>query len=393
MNRSRALIVIFLSVSVLVPFFASTVGSTRTALGEVTLIRTPDGGIQPQTVVDHDRVLHLIYFKGDPEAGDILYVRKEAGSNHFSEPIRVNSQPGSAIAIGSVRGAQIAVGKGSRVHVAWMGSRMAQPRGPDGAAPMLYARLNDAGTAFEPQRNVAQFAGGLDGGSSVAADNFGNVYVTWHGRGDMPGEANRRVWLAHSNDEGKTFSRETAANSEPTGACGCCGMRAFADHKGTLYILYRAATENIRRDMVLLISTDRGRTFQGRRVHNWQLNACPMSTASIGEGGGRLLAAWETAGQVYYATVDPSALKISSPIAAPGNGGDRKHPAVAENARHETILAWEEGTGWKRGGWLAWQVFDAAGRPTDKKGRTEGVPIWGLTAAFADPSAGFTIVY
>jgi len=41
MNRSRALIVIFLSVSVLVPFFASTVGSTRTASGEVTLIRTP----------------------------------------------------------------------------------------------------------------------------------------------------------------------------------------------------------------------------------------------------------------------------------------------------------------------------------------------------------------
>jgi len=127
-------------------------------------------------VVDHDRVLHLIYFKGNPEAGDILYVRKEAGSHHFSEPIRVNSQPVSAIAIGSVRSAQIAAGKGSSVHVAWMGSRMAQPRGPDGAAPMLYARLNDAGTALEPQRTVAQFAGGLDGGSSVAADNFGNVY-------------------------------------------------------------------------------------------------------------------------------------------------------------------------------------------------------------------------
>jgi DNA-binding beta-propeller fold protein YncE len=42
---------------------------------------------------------------------------------------------------------------------------------------MLYARLDDAGTAFEPQRNLIQVAAGLDGGGSVAADQAGNVYV------------------------------------------------------------------------------------------------------------------------------------------------------------------------------------------------------------------------
>ena len=42
---------------------------------------------------------------------------------------------------------------------------------------MLYTRLNDAGTAFEPQRDLIRMARGLDGGGAVAADGVGNVYV------------------------------------------------------------------------------------------------------------------------------------------------------------------------------------------------------------------------
>src|SRR5207253_4479287 len=56
----------------------------------------------------------------------------------FSEPLRVNRHPGSAIAIGNIRGAHLAVGKNGRVHVAWMGSSKATPKGPRDASPMLY---------------------------------------------------------------------------------------------------------------------------------------------------------------------------------------------------------------------------------------------------------------
>jgi hypothetical protein len=87
---------------------------------EVTVIRTPQGGIQPQVELDSEGVLHLIYLKGDPSSSDIYYARKvpdAAGSG----PIRVNTEPGSAIAIGSVRGPHLAIGKNGRVHVAWMG--------------------------------------------------------------------------------------------------------------------------------------------------------------------------------------------------------------------------------------------------------------------------------
>ena len=108
--------------------------TTHDSRPEVTLMRTPGGGIQPQVAVDRKGMLHLIYFSGDPSAGDIYYVRKAPGAPEFSKPIRVNSVPGSAIAVGSVRGPHLAVGTDGRLHVAWMG---AHPVGSNKTVPML----------------------------------------------------------------------------------------------------------------------------------------------------------------------------------------------------------------------------------------------------------------
>jgi hypothetical protein len=372
---------------------AADISHTPKTIPEVKIIRTPNGGLQPQVAVDRAGVIHMVYLAGPDDTSDIYYVRRGPRASRFSAPIRVNSVPGSAMAVGTVRGAQIAVGRGGRVHVAWMGSAKAQPRGPGKKAPMLYARLNDAGTAFEPQRNVMQFAVGLDGGGSVAADQSGNVYVVWHGNPDENGETNRRVWVASSRNEGKTFAREVAANHDPTGACGCCGLRAFADGRGTLYILYRAAREAIHRDMTLLVSTDQARTFKSDDVAPWELNACPMSTDYISEAGENTLIAWQTEAQVYFATVAGYGQKLSAPIPAPGAGSGRKFPVVIGNSKGQVLLAWTDGTGWKRGGTVAWQVFDKEGRATEVKGSVPDLPMWDSIAAFQDASGGFNIVY
>src|SRR5262245_57335977 len=103
------------------------------------LLRVPEKGIQPQVVVDAKGVVHLLYFKGEPSGGDVYYVRSEDGAT-LKNPLRVNSQPGSAVATGNIRGAHLAVGKNGRVHVAWFGAQKAVPRGPGDATPMLYAR-------------------------------------------------------------------------------------------------------------------------------------------------------------------------------------------------------------------------------------------------------------
>jgi len=373
--------------------YGLTAGNAISNQGKVILMRTPDGGIQPQAVVDDSGAVHLIYFKGSPAAGDIFYVRKAPQDANFSKAIRVNSQPNCVIALGNIRGAHIAVGRGGRIHVAWMGSKEAEPKGPSNAAPMLYTRLNDALTGFEPQRNVMQFAVGLDGGGSIAADRAGNVYVAWHAGAGEEEEAKRRVWVARSADEGKTFKREVSASDKATGACGCCGMRAFAARNNAFYMLYRAATESVDRDMYLVASKDNGTSFQSTLMHKWKLEACPMSTAAIGESRTGILVAWETVGQVYYSKIDPGTSKPLQSISAPGASNRRKHPAVIDNAQDETLLVWTEKMGWQRGGSLAWQIFDKQGQPTAEKGQAEGVPVWSLVTVYARPDGSFTIVY
>src|SRR5258708_5553723 len=68
----------------------------------IYVLRAPNSGIQPQTVVDAKGLLHMIYFKGEAKAGDIEYVRRAPGSAEYSQPLRVNSVPQSAVAIGTV---------------------------------------------------------------------------------------------------------------------------------------------------------------------------------------------------------------------------------------------------------------------------------------------------
>lgn len=294
------------------------------------------------------------------------------------------------MATGNVRGGQIALGANGRIHVAWIGSGTALPRGASNSAPVLYARLNNAGTAFEPQQKVNESSWGADGGT-LAADSMNNVYVFWHAQPPGgKGENTRRVWMARSSDGGRSFAKETAVNDETTGVCGCCGMRAFAGADGTLRVLFRSATETVHRDMYLLTSKDRGSSFEAQKLSEWNIGACVMSTEAFAQGPGGILAAWESEKQVYF-----DRMKAGAPaaIGAPGTGVNRKYPALAVNSRGETLFAWTENMAWKKGGSLAWQVYDRNLTPQGRAGKTEGVPAWSLLAAFAKPDGSFAVMY
>jgi hypothetical protein len=374
-------------------------GGNAAAVGDspsrVQVVKTPDGGIQPQALVDRAGTIHLIYFKGDPAAGDLYYTTRAAAAADFAPAVRVNSQPGSAVAIGTIRGGQLALARNGFVHVAWNGSGKAAGAKKGMGSPMLYARSADAGKSFERERNLMTRTSMLDGGGTVAADGAGNVLVLWHGRapGAADGEMGRSVWIARSTDDGATFAAEEPVITDPTGACGCCGTRSFADSKGSIYMLYRAATHGVDRDMTLL-AADGGKPFHRAVLDPWRLNACPMSSEAITEGGRGVFAAWETNGQVFFTRVDLKMKGAPPKTSPPGGAGDRKHPALASNGQGETILVWTEGTGWQRGGALAWQVFDASGQPTSERGRVAGaVPVWGLATVVARPDGSFLIIH
>lgn len=440
MRYNSSLLTALLSVAAIAgPTLGARAGGAAGQLVHVS--RVLDGGIQPQAADGPDGSIHLVYFSGEPMHGDVFYVRSADGGASFSKPIRVNSQLGSVIATGTVRGAHMAVGRNGRVHVAWMGSQKAEPKAAGKSAPMLYARMNDAGDGFEPQRNVVQRRPGLDGGGSIAADAEGNVYVAWHapneakdesgrpahdpdkghvpphakrghgepdhrahdakkghgsaqGGGEGHDEANRHVWVARSSDDGRTFAPEIAANPKPTGVCACCGMRVFADARGRVYVLYRGATEMVNRGMHLLVSSDGAATFEEAKVHPWKIGKCVMSTAAFSGGSGGVVAAWETREQVYFAKLSETQAAAPTESPAPGEGANRKHPAVAVGRDGRFVLAWTEGTGWNKGGAVRWQAFEKDGTPVrDEAGRLDGLPAWSVPAAVAAPDGSFRIIF
>jgi hypothetical protein len=357
----------------------------------VTLQRLPDGGIQPEVAVDHTGTVHLIYFKGNPAAGDLFYSRSRDGIA-FSAPIRVNSVPGTAIAAGNIRGGRIALGDRGCVYVVWNGSRVAAAAN-GGRAPMLYARLNDQGTAFEPERNLIHFAYGIDGGGAVAADASGRVYVFWHA--PIPGkkgEPFRHVWMTRSEDNGKTFEPERIIFDQPTGACGCCSLDAATDVAGRVFVLFRSAKEIVHRDIYLLESGNHGATFTGSDIAKWNVGYCVMSAEAFANGPRGIFAAWESQKKVQFGRIDAIAGRLVS-VAEVSQAADQKYPALAQNKAGDLLIAWTEGMGWDRGGSLDWQILDGSGKAIGRPGTIKGVPAWSFVAAYPRKNGQFAILY
>lgn len=344
----------------------------------VMIAHLPQGGIQPQVAQDAQGTAHVIYLSGDPTKADIWYTHTRDGKT-FAPPVQVNHAPAAAIARGSMRGPHLAVGRNGRVHVVWMGSMsMGSP------TPFLYTSLDPKTQTFAKERNLIESAYGLDGGGTVAADDRGHVFVLWHApAAGKEGEANRQVWLRTSTDDGATFAKERTVWNEPTGACGCCGMRAYVEPGGRLRVIYRSAFEVKHRDMYLLESRDLGKTFTGAKVDEWEVPACVMSTTVLGDG----FAAWETRGQIK--------LKVDGHdgLISPAGEGKRRHPVVARNRQGQVLLAWDEGTSFAKGGSVAWQVFGKDGMPVGDAGSAPGLPVMDIPAAFSTVAGEFVLIY
>ena len=363
-----------------------------TVFGAVEVQRLPAGAMQPLAITDDTGAVHLVWLQGEPKACDVFYQRLPGGRTNGTAPIRVNSQPGSAIGIGTIRGAQLAVGRHGRVHVAWNGSSKAEPKPAEGS-PLLYARIDDFGRAFEPQRNLLGKTALLDGGASVASDRLGNVYVVWHAApsADQTDETARRVYLARSSDDGASFQPEKSI-SLTNGVCGCCSLRAYADRTGRLLLLYRAATSPTDRHITLLSSSDQGLIFRQVLTDPWSTGMCPMSSAALVDGPRGVFASWETKGQVQTAIIQPN-LPERFATASESSGDRGKHPALAVNAQGDALSVWAEGTGWQKGGSVGWRLLDSKGTPMGENATRAGLPVWSFPAAFARDDGQFIIVF
>ncbi len=349
---------------------------------EIEFLRIPNGGIQPHAVVDRQGTLHLIYFKGNEETGNLFYVTRKPGELEWSMPIQVNSQEGSDRRNGAIGYARMAIWKKGGVHVVWFNMQ---------SAKYWYTRKENNKGYFEKQKNlVTKYNKGVEAGASIAVDWKGRVFVVWHA-GDLAHEDRRAVYITVSRDRGQTFTPERRAIPDQTGVCACCGLDSLVADQGLLYISYRSAKEKTHRDMVLLKSTDGAQNFSSQTMHEWELNGCPVSTTTIAGGTRGPIVAWETKGQVFFAHVK----NLADVESAPGDSiGRRKNPAVAINNDGKILLAWAEGNDWQSGGQLHWQIFDAQGKVTRESGwLEENVPDFSITEVVAMKDGSFVVIY
>src|ERR1051325_1184529 len=236
--------------------------ATALSAPPVEALHLPEHPLQPRIALQ-DNSVHLAYLTGDPRRCDVQYRAWAKDGKTFSDPVRANSQPGSAVAVGTVRGCELAVEASGRVHIVWNGSDTALPRKQrsmtEESSPVCYTHSDD-GKKFSAQQSVMQGSWALDGGASIAvltapsegvpgkpaepaSSTASRIAIVWHGAdaSKPAGEANRGVFIAWSNDHGQTFMAEARQPDASDGACACCGLHAFEDNTGRLGILYRRA--------------------------------------------------------------------------------------------------------------------------------------------------------
>ena len=352
---------------------------------QVQVESLPESGIQPQVVVTAAGVVHLVYLKGDPKACDIRHATLLVGQSEWTTPVTVNSKPRSAIAAGTIRGAQIALGKDGSLQVIWNGSADAKP-GKMPQAPLLHARLLPGAKEFSPQQNLMGDTTALDGGASIAANEKGHVAIVWHAApAGETSEGARLVWVRYSADDGSTFSAPASLNAAQPGVCACCSLRAHLASDDTLTVLYRAATAPNARGM-FLITTKTGRSTLSQ-LDDWRVAMCPMSSASLMPATQSLHAAWENDGQIVTGLMGADAAATQK--IGPRNA---KHPTLTQNAKGQTLITSVIGSGWSKAGRLHWDMLDAQGRVTES-GDGDKLPVWSYFATYARPDGTFVILH
>lgn len=339
--------------------------------GDVEVLRLPRGAKHPTAVVDGEGTVHVVYFKpGGKGKGDLFYVKRASDADSWSKPVQVNTRAeGGPLA-------SVAIGEKGRVHVVWM--QMAPHE-------FWYARSTDAGAKFLKEKGVlTKGADGIEAPPSVAADGQGNVAIIWH-EGDFKKEDKRVVWMRRSENGGKSFDRGKPVSPKDSGVCACCRQAMATGTDGKLYIIFRAAQDKVDRDMVLLTSTDFGKTYTAETFDKWNLNRCPTQAGSIAAGpSGQTAVLWRNKDETKFAPIG----NLSEAIGAPG--GKAARSSLAINEQGEMLLV--QVAGQQSNQMLRWQVYSPDGKPTDQRGQQK-LEERTMPTGVALPGGKFALIY
>lgn len=355
---------------------------------DMVQVRLPKGALQPRVSTATDGTIRIVFLEGDPQACEVK-LASLSPNGALSAPVRLNSPSTLAIASGTVRGPSIALGSKGVSHVLWHGKNGSASTGKGSA--LYYALARADGTSSTPIDLMGNTTA-LDGGASVTATPQGEVWIVWHA---LPvgkeGEMERRVFVRYSTDNGTTFSEPWTLKGEDMGVCACCGLTTATDGTGALYLLYRTAEQKKQRGARLLRLPPRANAETQPELltkDQWNLNACPMTTAAWLPTAQGANAFWVTEFKLHLFGKEVESIDLSSFTGK----AMQNHPRLARNAAGETLLLWTEGAMWGKGGELVSQLFSTDGKPSGPT-QKQPLPTWSYGAATVLPDGRFAIIY
>jgi hypothetical protein len=287
---------------------------------------------------------------------DVYLALSRDGGATFSDPARVNDQPGTArlggelpprVALTRARDAAAPPG----IVVAW-GAK-------DAKTEIRLARSADGGKTFTPSTRVSKAdADGDRGWHAVTLDARGTPHVLWLDHRALAARPKGGAHDHHAMDMSQFSGLYHAGGSDAAereitkGVCYCCKTAFVRGDDGALYAAWRHVYPGNIRDIAFTMSRDGGRTFTSPiRVSedNWQLAGCPDDGPAMAVGGdGTIHLVWPTViggdspqGAIFYSS-SKDGRTFTARQRVPTLGAPKpSHPQIIISGT-DLIVAWDE---------------------------------------------------
>ena len=247
---------------------------------------------QPQVAVGPSGKVHLVFGGGHA----VYCTASQDGGKSYGEPVKVGEV--GVLALGMRRGPRVAA-TDKAVVVTAVGGKTGRGRDED----LLAWRSRDGGKTWRgPVRVNGVRASAREGLHHLSAAPDGTLYCVWL---DLR-QNKTQVYGARSTDGGASWRDETLIYRSPDGSvCECCQPQVAHDARGGLHVMWRNHLSGDR-DMYLAHSTDNGRTFSqasklGRGT--WPLGQCPMDGGGLaGDPDGLVVTIWRRKHEIFRCT-------------------------------------------------------------------------------------------
>jgi hypothetical protein len=282
----------------------------------VVVSRVTGGGAAPVFAEGPFGRLALAWVSA-PQRGDDgrLFVFADNGTG--PGPVEELRDPLGSLSIYGEVPPKIAYGPDRTLYAAYLVSKVVPGmRWPQHA--LRFAVSRDGGAHWDTPMTVtgdSVFGSYDDHALHVASD--GTIYLSWLA---MTNHHTSNTYFARSSDRGKTWSRPTVIDQNPS--CPCCRTAMASGPDGALYVAWRKRFPGEQRDIVVAKSTDAGTTWNAPvRVYKdaWEVNYCPDAGPSIKVGrDGILHVAWWTGREgragTQYAQSRDGGVTFSKPV-------------------------------------------------------------------------------